>query len=88
MLKRPTIPSMRRNETHQPLCTIELIAEEHPLRCPGDECPYWENGCVLARVEEELDGRPQVAAFLLAIRRELEEAKSLEAEGAAPLLHR
>jgi hypothetical protein len=57
---------------HQQLCTIELIAEGHAERCPGTECAFWDRGCALARVEAELDGRPEVAQLLLDLRRELE----------------
>ena len=66
-----------RNETeHRPLCTIELIAEGHASRCPGDDCPFWDHGCVLSRVEIELEGRPEVAELLLGLRRELESGGS------------
>ena len=37
--------------THRPLCTIELIAEGHATRCTGAACAFWDEGCVLARVE-------------------------------------
>jgi hypothetical protein len=38
--------------------------------CPGFECPFWIAGeCLLANVE--LQGRPEVAAWLLAFRRDL-----------------
>ena len=78
---------------HRPLCTIELIAEGHAERCTGEECPFWERGCALARVEAQLDARPEVAALLLDLRRDLEagreltvhEARSrLEPHGAEP----
>lgn len=62
-------------DTHRPLCMIELIAEGHATRCTGNECSYWEHGCVLARIEGELDGRPEVAALLLEVRRELDRAE-------------
>jgi hypothetical protein len=63
---------MERRDEHRQLCTIELIAEGHAERCPGENCPFWQRGCVLARVEEELDDRPEVATLLLEVRRELE----------------
>ena len=78
---------------HVPLCAIELIAEGHAERCPGERCAFWERGCVLARVEADLDRRPEVAELLLSLRRELEagrhvtidEARSrLEAHGTEP----
>jgi hypothetical protein len=67
---------------HRPLCTIELIAEGHADRCPGDECAFWERGCVLTKVEAELDARPEVAALLLDLRRELDEGRRFELDEA------
>jgi hypothetical protein len=62
---------------HRPLCTLELIAEGHAERCPGEACAFWERGCVLARVETELDHRPEVAELLLTLRRELEAGRQV-----------
>jgi hypothetical protein len=69
------------NEHHQ-LCTIELIAEGHADRCPGEQCVFWDRGCVLARVEADLDGRPEVAQLLLELRRELESGRQVELDEA------
>ena len=72
-----------RSETeHRPLCTIELIAEGHASRCPGDGCAFWDRGCVLSRVELELDSRPEVAQLLLDLRGALEAGHSVELERA------
>ncbi len=70
------------------LCAIELIAEGRADRCPRAECAFWEGGCVLARVETALDGRPEVAALLLAIRRELEAAEEIGTDDDARWLFR
>jgi hypothetical protein len=67
---------------HQPLCTVELIAHGHAERCPGEECAFWERGCVLARVEAELADRPEVAQLLLDLRHELEAGRQVEVEAA------
>jgi hypothetical protein len=67
---------------HKPLCTLELIAEGHADRCPGEECAFWERGCVLARVEHELDFRPEVSSLLLELRRELEDGHAGEVDEA------
>ncbi len=67
---------------HRQLCTIELIAEGHGERCPGEDCAFWDRGCVLARIEAELDGRPDVAQILLDLRRELEAGRVVELEEA------
>jgi hypothetical protein len=81
-------PGMQADSTHRPLCIIESIAHDHAERCPGEACPYWDNGCILARIEADLDGRGDVAEFLLAIRRELEELKRHTTEDAHALFHR
>ena len=75
-------------ETHRPLCTIELIAEGHADRCPGEACAFWEQGCVLSRIEADLDNRPEVAALLLALRRELEAGQTVAVADAQALFHR
>ena len=71
---------------HRPLCTIELIAEGHAARCPGETCDFWHCGCVLSRVEGELDGRPEVAQLLLELRREIEAGHALEVDRARATL--
>ena len=73
---------------HRPLCTIELIADGHASRCPGESCAFWEDGCVLARVEEELEGRPEVAALLLELRRTLAAGGSVSVEEASAAIRR
>ena len=67
---------------HRQLCTIELIAEGHAERCPGEECAFWERGCALARIEYQLDERPEVAALLLGLRREIAAGRAVEVEEA------
>ena len=54
------------------LCTIELIAEGHAERCPGEACAFWHDGCVLGAVESDLHAAPHVAELLLELRREVE----------------
>ena len=73
---------MKPADEHRQLCTIELIAEGHAERCPGEECAFWDRGCALARVEGELDGRPEVAQLLVNLRRELESGRSIDIEEA------
>ena len=67
---------------HRELCTLELIATGHAERCPGETCAFWEHGCALTRIQTELDGRPDVAALLLDLRRELEVGRVIEIEEA------
>ena len=45
--------------------------------CPRAECAFWEDGdCVFKDVRFELEGRPDVARYLLRIRGELEGARN------------
>ena len=73
---------MKPQSDHRQLCTIELIAEGHADRCAGEECAFWERGCALARVEAELDGRPDVARMLVDLRREIESGRRIDLEEA------
>jgi hypothetical protein len=73
---------------HRPLCTIELIVEGTAERCPGAECPYWSEGCILDRVADELSERREVAEFLLGLRRKLEHPELEELDAARAAFHR
>src|SRR4026208_1035582 len=74
--------AVKQSREHRPLCTIELIAEGHAERCPGEECAFWEHGCVLTRVETHLADRPGVARVLVGRRRELEAGRAIALEEA------
>jgi hypothetical protein len=67
---------------HRKLCTIELIAEGHAERCPGEACAFWRDGCVLEAAEDALEGRPEVAALLLQLRHEIESGAALPLDAA------
>ena len=73
---------------HRNLCTIHLIAEGHAERCPGERCAFWDDGCVLVRIESELDARPEVAELLLDLRRKLEAGDEIPVEDASAELRR
>ena len=73
---------MHEDTEHHQLCTIALIAEGHSERCPGEDCAFWERGCALARIETQLDGRPEVAQILLDLRREIEGGRAVALEEA------
>jgi len=75
-----------KDESHRPLCTIELIAEGHASRCTGAECAFWDRGCVLSRAELELEGRPEVARLLLDLRGALEAGRTIELDHARTTL--
>jgi hypothetical protein len=53
---------------------IELVSGEDASRCPGEDCAFWDRGCVLARIEPELEAHPEVARLLVDLRRRLEAA--------------
>jgi len=76
----------RSDPEHRPLCTIELIATGHAARCPGPECAFWDHGCILSRIELELDSNPEVARLLLEVRGELEAGRTVELEEARSTL--
>lgn len=80
--RRDIVVPVKPSDEHHQLCTIELIAEGHAERCPGEGCPFWERGCALTRIEYELNGRPEVAKLLLDLRRELEAGRAVEIEEA------
>lgn len=73
-----TLGAMKPGDEHRQLCTLELIAAGHAGRCPGEMCAFWERGCVLTRIEYRLDDRPEVAALLLELRREIEAGRAIE----------
>jgi hypothetical protein len=77
---RGIVRAVKPHAEHRQLCTIELIAEGHAERCQGEECAFWEQGCALARVEHQLEGRPDVAQLLVELRRELESGRELDLE--------
>ena len=66
-------------------CTLELAGGRLDP-CKGESCALWlsephENRCVLDGVERELLARPEVAHYLLEIRRDLETAKPRRGHG-------
>jgi hypothetical protein len=65
-----------------------LAAEGRDEPCPESHCVYWENGCILAAADTELRTRPEVAALLLGLRRQLERARAANSEGELADFHR
>jgi len=66
-------------ETHARLCRLQY-ALGRVERCPEARCPFWEPGgaalegrCALDRID--VDGRPDIASWLIRIRTELDPAK-------------
>lgn len=79
---------MEHGAPHSPRCMIELTAGGQGNRCPGDACPFWENGCIFDRVEADLDGRWEVARLLLDVRRRLENAERQSKDEEMAVFHR
>jgi hypothetical protein len=74
-------------ETHEALCKLQY-ALGRVERCPEDRCPFWEPGgaalagrCAIERLD--LAERPEVADWLIRLRRQLETAKSKGEESEA-----
>ena len=64
--------------SERPLCALHY-ATGAKEECPGAQCAFWEDdGCVFERVKFEFEDRPDVARWLLGIRRELETGREVE----------
>jgi hypothetical protein len=66
------------------LCALHLALGEREA-CPGTACAFWdeggavvESGCAFDRVRLEFHARPDLARWLLGVRRSLEDARSEE----------
>lgn len=53
-------------------CTVyEAVGLKEP--CPGEACAFWENGaCGLKQLAMPVEGRPDIAGWLLELRQTLE----------------
>lgn len=75
------------------MCTLEH-AVGNVESCPGARCPFWvidrnHSGCVLEKVEHEIESSPSLALHLLDLKRELEQGgASDEVSNARSLFHR
>jgi hypothetical protein len=72
--------------THSSACQIAAtVGEAEP--CPGPSCPFWEErdiaaGCGLEQLALDLDD-PEVAGYLIDLRRVLEETRNRREREAA-----
>ena len=44
--------------------------------CPGESCPFWDSGqgaCIFVPLAADVSGRPDLAQYLLELRRALDE---------------
>lgn len=70
------------------LCALQYHADRIEA-CPGADCPFWDEGCILERLDLDLDVRPELAHALLQVRRRVEQAVTAEdEEGARSLFYR
>jgi hypothetical protein len=53
--------------------TCHLLEELDILEpCPGDQCPFWDETCLLTDVHPQLASNPPLVQFLLGLREKLE----------------
>jgi hypothetical protein len=53
--------------------TCHLLAAVDVLEpCPGDQCPFFEDSCLLAGLRSDFPSNPELVHFLLGFREKLE----------------
>jgi hypothetical protein len=53
--------------------TCHLLAEVDILEpCPGDQCPYWDESCLLAGLRSDMSKSPALVQLLLGLREKFE----------------
>jgi hypothetical protein len=53
--------------------TCHLLEELDLLEpCPGDQCPFWDETCLLTGLRPQLASNPPLVQFLLGLREKLE----------------
>lgn len=50
-----------------------LAAVDVSELCPGTECPFWDEFCLLTELRSDLDTNPPLVHFLLGLRENLEQ---------------
>jgi hypothetical protein len=56
----------------QRLCHLEL-AVGRTSSCPEERCGFWDDGCAVTALRPDLSTNPELAEFLLALRRAVEQ---------------
>jgi hypothetical protein len=49
--------------------------------CPGEACAFWDDACSIEDLRLDLDGREEIAAYLLQLRERLEVARDRKPDG-------
>lgn len=53
------------------LCLLQTAVGRHE-RCPGEACPYWQDGgCPLEQMRADIETNPELAGFLLDLRAQI-----------------
>jgi hypothetical protein len=54
--------------------TCHLLAELDLIEpCPRDQCPFWDERCLLTDLHSQLASNPPLVQFLLGLREKLED---------------
>jgi hypothetical protein len=56
----------------RPVTCHLLSAVDIQEPCPGDDCPFWDESCLLAGLRSELPRNPALVRLLLGLREKLE----------------
>jgi len=56
---------------------LAAVDVEEP--CPGKQCPFWDESCLLTGLRSDMSSNPALVRFLLGLREDLE-------DGARPFL--
>ncbi len=56
---------------------LAAVDVEEP--CPGEQCPFWDEACLLTGLRSDMSTNPLLVRFLLGLREDLE-------DGSRPLL--
>jgi hypothetical protein len=82
MARRPGERILTSMKDHT-LCALHLATGTRD-ECPAEACAFWEDGgavvesgCIFERVRLEFEARPDLARWLLQLRYDLENARSL-----------
>ncbi|TMK77801.1 MAG: hypothetical protein E6G45_08525 [Actinobacteria bacterium] len=60
-----------------PCHLLDAVDVQEP--CPGEQCPFWDEDCLLAGLRSDMSTNPLLVRFLLGLREDLE-------DGSRPLL--
>jgi hypothetical protein len=50
---------------------LAAVDVEEP--CPGEQCPFWDESCLLTGLRSDLSTNPVLVCFLLKLREDLED---------------